>query len=120
MPAHCGMFSSRRVAQNNCFLYLPILMECRPFAPSDDEENVTSFFVRWNSAMTALTNAYDGLLQRIEDAISAAFGTGDWTELQVRSAVIGAHLSEPALVAFVQRDVGEVAFFLAQAIAAGY
>ena len=31
----------------------------------------------------------------------------DWTELQARSAVIGAHLSEPALVAFVQRAADE-------------
>ena len=97
------VFKQARGPEQLLFVDLPILMECRPFAPDDDEENVTSFFVRWNSAMTALTNAYDGLLQRIEVAISVAFGAGDWAELRVRSAVIGAHISEQSLVAFVQR-----------------
>ena len=102
------VFKQARGPEQLLFVDLPTLMECRPFAPDDaDEENVASFFARWNTAMAALTNAYEELLQRIEDAISAAFGTGDWAELRTRSAAIGAHLSEPALVAFVQRAEDE-------------
>ncbi len=102
------VFKQARGPEQLLFVDLPTLMECRPFAPDDaDEENAASFFARWNTAMATLTNAYEGLLQRIEDAVSAAFGTGDWAELRARSAAIGAHLSEPALVAFVQRAADE-------------
>lgn len=102
------VFKQARGPEQLLFVDLPLLMDCRPFAPDDaDEENAASFFARWNTAMTTLTNAYDVLLQRIEDAVSAAFGTGDWAELRARSATIGAYLSEPNLVAFVQRAADE-------------
>ena len=102
------VFKQARGPEQLFFVDLPILMDCRPFAPDDaDEENAASFFARWNTAMMTLTNSYEDLLQRIEDAVSAAFGTGDWAELRARSAAIGVYLSEPALVAFVQRAADE-------------
>lgn len=102
------LFKQARGPEQLLFVDLPNLLECRPFAPEEaDLENVAAFFTRWNTALGTLTTAYDALLERIEAALAAAFGTSDWAELRVRSAQIGAHLSEPKLTAFVQRASDE-------------
>ena len=102
------LFKQARGPEQLLFVDLPTLLECRPFAPEEaDPENVSAFFARWNAAIGILTNAYETLLERIEAALAAAFGTVDWAELRARSARIRAHLSEPKLTAFVQRASDE-------------
>ena len=98
------LFQQARGPEQLLFVDLPILLGCLPFAAEEaDAENAAAFFARWNAALSALTSAYDALLGRIEDALTGAFGTSDWADLRARSARLGAHLTEPALVAFVQR-----------------
>jgi len=102
------VFKEARGPEQLLFVDLPTLLDCRPFAADDaDEENVSAFFARWNVAMSGVMTAYDGLLSRIEQSLCDAFGVADWADLRARSADIGAHLSEPRLVAFVQRAADE-------------
>ncbi len=102
------VFKEARGPEQLLFVDLPTLLDCRPFAADEaDEENVSAFFARWNVAMSGVMTAYDGLLSRIEQSLCDAFGVADWADLRARSADIGAHLSEPRLVAFVQRAADE-------------
>ncbi len=102
------LFKQARGPEQLLFVDLPVLLECRPFAPEEaDPENVTAFFIRWNTALSTITTAYEALLDRIEAALAAAFGSSNWMDLRTRSARLGAYLSEPKLTAFVQRASDE-------------